>query len=216
MRISELSARTGISIPTLKFYLRENLLRGGDLSAPNQADYSEAHVRRAILVRTLREIAGLSIAKIATIMNALDHGQSVYEVMGSTVDSLGGQTLTALTPPQERSAEEIDRYLESLGLPTRPESLARHQLIAAFTSIKELLFPEIRAEFLFPYSRAAIDLSRMEQAATPGMFELEPEQAIEKAILGLALFEPVLLAFRRLAHEQIVHETLGPKSEDPH
>jgi hypothetical protein len=185
MKISELSARTGISIPTLKFYLRENLLRG------------------------------LPIAKIATIMSALDHGESVYEVMGSTVDSLGGQTLAALTPAQERTAEEIDRYLESLGLPTRPESLARHQLIAAFTSIKELLFPEIRAEFLFPYSRAAIDLSRMERAAMPDMFELEPEQAIEKAVLGLALFEPILLAFRRLAHEQIVHETLGPKSEDP-
>lgn len=215
MKISELSARTGISIPTLKFYLRENLLRAGDLSAPNQADYGEAHVRRAILVRTLREIAGLSIAKIATITNALDHGESVYEVMGKTVDSLGGQTLAALTPAQERAAEEIDRYLESLGLPARPESLARHQLIAAFTSIRELLFPEIRAEFLFPYSRAAMDLSRMERAAMPGMFELEPEQAIEKAVLGLALFEPILLAFRRLAHEQIVKETLGPKSEDP-
>ena len=38
MKISELSSRTGVSIPSLKFYLREGLLPQGQLSAPNQAD----------------------------------------------------------------------------------------------------------------------------------------------------------------------------------
>jgi len=67
VKISELSDQTGVSIATLKFYLREGLLRPGTLTAPNQADYGEAHVRRARLVRALREVAHLSIAQIAAI-----------------------------------------------------------------------------------------------------------------------------------------------------
>jgi DNA-binding transcriptional MerR regulator len=193
----------------LKFYLRENLLQPGVRSSPNQASYGEAHVRRARLIRALREVAGLSIAKIRAIVNALEHGEATYEVMGRTVDSLHGETLNEFTPAQQAAAAEIDQLLSALGLPIRPESLARHQLIAAFTSIREMLFPGMPAESLTPYARAAMDISQMERAATPDMLQLEPEMALEKAMLGLALFEPVLLAFRRLAHEQIVHQTLG-------
>ena len=53
------------------------------------------------------------------------------------------------------------------------------------------------------------------KAATPGLFELPPEQALEKAMLGLALFEPILVAFRRLAHERIVLEVLAPEASPP-
>jgi DNA-binding transcriptional MerR regulator len=44
MRISELSARSGISVPTIKFYLREGLLPPGSPRAVNQADYGEPHL----------------------------------------------------------------------------------------------------------------------------------------------------------------------------
>ena len=46
MRISELAAVTGVTIPTIKFYLREGLLPSGVARAANQADYDETHVRR--------------------------------------------------------------------------------------------------------------------------------------------------------------------------
>ena len=211
MKISELSNATAIPIPTLKFYLREGLLQQGKLSSPNQADYDEAHVRRANLIRALREVAGLSIAKIRAIVAALDRGEAVYQVIGQTVDSLGGEPLESFTPAQEAVASQVDELLSRLGLPSRPESLARHQLIAAFTSIRELLFPGITVDLLAPYAQAAIQISRMEQAATPGMFEQDPERTVEQAVLGLALFEPVLIAFRRLAHEQMVHEQFTGK-----
>ena len=206
MKISELSSRTHVSIPTLKFYLREGLLPQGQLTSPNQADYDEHHVRRAALIRVLRDIAGLSIAKIRTIVEALEKGEQLWEVMGTTVDALGGETIREFTPAQEAAALEIDRFLANQGLPSRPESLARHQLIGAFASINEMLFPGMPAEFLAPYANAAMQVTAVESAAVPGMFDLEPETAIEKAVLGLALFEPILLAFRRLAHEQMAHE----------
>lgn len=212
MKISELSRRTGIPLPTLKFYLREGLLPSGELTQPNQADYDEAHVRRAELIRALREVAGLSIAKIRTIVEAMEHGETTYELMGAAVDSLGGETIEAFTPEQARAAEEIDTQLQSLGLPVRADSLARHQLIAAFTSVRSMLFPDATPETLLPYYEAAERIARMETAATPGLFDLAPEQALEKSMLGLALFEPILVAFRRLSHERIVQERLV---EDP-
>jgi len=214
MKISELSSRTGVSIPTLKFYLREGLLPQGQLSSPNQADYSERHVRRAALIRALRDVAGLSIAKIKTIVDALDHGEELYEVIGRTVDSLGGATIEEFTPAQREAAADIDRFLASLGLPVREDSLARQQIIAAFATVREMLFPGVPAEFLMPYAEAAAQVTAMERAATPGLFDLEPELAIEKAILGLALFEPILVGFRRLSHEQRVHDLLGPPSPE--
>ena len=210
MRISELSARSGVSLPTLKFYLREGLLPQGRLTSPNQAEYDESHLRRAALIRALRDVAGLSIAKISTIVEALDHGEAVHEVMGAAVDSLGGETLDEFTPRQQQAAVDVDAFLASLGLPARPDSLARHQLIAAWASIQEMLFPGMPIEYLMPYAQAATQITAMEHAATPGMFELEPERAVEKAILGLALFEPIFIALRRLAHEQKVHELLVP------
>jgi DNA-binding transcriptional MerR regulator len=209
MKISELSARTGVSIPTLKFYLREGLLPQGELSAPNQAEYTERHVRRAALIRSLREVAGLSIARITTIVGALEHGEATYEVLGAAVDSLGGAQPAALTPAQEEVGRELDSLLESLGLPTRPESLGRYQIILAFESIRAMLFPGAPVETLMLYARPTMEIAGFERAATPDLFDQEPETAIERAVIGLALFEPIILAFRRLAHEAILAEQVG-------
>jgi DNA-binding transcriptional MerR regulator len=203
VKISELSERTGVSIPTLKFYLREGLLRPGTLTAPNQAGYDEAHVRRARLVRVLREVAHLSIAQIAAITGALDRGEELYEVMGVTVDSLGERP-AAFTPAQQAAAAEVDRLLAALGLPAREESLARQQIVVSFAAIRDMLFPGLPVEALAPYAKAAEEVVTVEIASTPGIFQTDPEQVLERAVLGLTLFEPILLAFRRLHHEKLV------------
>lgn len=207
VKISELSERTGVSIPTLKFYLREGLLRPGTLTAPNQAGYDDSHVRRARLVRALREVAHLSIAQIAAITGALDRGEELYEVMGVTVDSLGERP-PDLTEAQRATGAEVDRLLEARGLPVREESLARQQIVVSLAAIREMLFPGLPVEALEPYARAATEIVDAEVAATPGIFRVDPELALERSVLGLTLFEPILLAFRRLAHEQRVAERI--------
>lgn len=211
MKISELSERTGVSIATLKFYLREGLLQPGALTAPNQAEYGETHRRRAKLVRTLREVAHLSIAQIAAITGALDRGEDLYAVMGATVDSLGERQPGAPTPEQQQAAPEIDRLLAALDLPTRGESLARDQLITSLAAIRETLFPGFPVESLVLYARAAADIVDAEVRATPGMFDVEPELALDRSVLALTLFEPVLLAFRRLNHEKLTASRLAAR-----
>jgi DNA-binding transcriptional MerR regulator len=195
--------------------LREGLLPQGELSSPNQADYTERHVRRAALIRSLREVAGLSIARISTICAALEHGEATYEVLGAAVDSLGGAELSPLTPAQEEIGREVDGLLDSLGLPIRPESLARYQIIIAFESVRSMLFPGVPIDLLALYARPMIEVAHHERSVTPGLIEQEPETAIERAVIGLALFEPIILAFRRLTHESIVAEEVGAPPKRP-
>lgn len=71
MRISELARRSGVSVPTIKYYLRNGLLPSGLITARNQAIYNDTHLRRLRLVRTLREIGGLSVPATRNVLAAL-------------------------------------------------------------------------------------------------------------------------------------------------
>jgi DNA-binding transcriptional MerR regulator len=68
MRISELSRASGVSIPTIKFYLRENLLPQGTATARTQADYPEAHLRRLRLIQALTGIGGLKLRDVRDVL----------------------------------------------------------------------------------------------------------------------------------------------------
>ena len=61
MRIAELSTRSGTSIASIKYYLREGLLAPGTPTGRNQADYGEAHLYRLRLIRALIDVGGLSV-----------------------------------------------------------------------------------------------------------------------------------------------------------
>ncbi len=71
MRISELSAQTGVTVPTIKYYLREELLPEGERSSATQAAYGEKHVERLRVIRALLD-AGVSIAETRRVLGALD------------------------------------------------------------------------------------------------------------------------------------------------
>jgi DNA-binding transcriptional MerR regulator len=68
MKISELSRRSGIPLPTIKFYIREGLLPAGERTAMTQAIYGEEHLERLSLIRALKDDAGLSLATITNML----------------------------------------------------------------------------------------------------------------------------------------------------
>lgn len=92
MRMSELSAATAVTVPTLKFYLRERLLHAGERTSPNQARYDETHVERVRLVRALIEVGGVSVARARDIIAALDDD-------AVPLSSVFGVAQRAVTPP---------------------------------------------------------------------------------------------------------------------
>ena len=70
MRMSELSRRSGASVTTIKYYLREGLLPAGRQTAATQAEYDEQHLRRLRLIRALTGVRGLSVSTTRDLLDA--------------------------------------------------------------------------------------------------------------------------------------------------
>jgi DNA-binding transcriptional MerR regulator len=105
MRISELSSRTGIPVPTIKFYLREDLLPPGVRTAATQAQYDESHEARLRLIRALLGPGGLSVAAAHRVIRAVEEPpDSVHELLGVAA--------TAMARP---SVQDAVRALEEAG-----------------------------------------------------------------------------------------------------
>ena len=87
MRISELARRSGVSVPTIKYYLRVGLLAPGKTTARNQAIYEESHLRRLRLVRVFVDIGGLSVMATRDVLAAIDDSRVSGEHLLSVIES---------------------------------------------------------------------------------------------------------------------------------
>jgi DNA-binding transcriptional MerR regulator len=94
MRISELSAQTGVPVATIKFYLRENLLHAGVRTAATQAQYDGSHVVRLRLIRALLGPGGLSVAAAHQVIQAIEKPPaSLHELLGVAATAVAGPNL---------------------------------------------------------------------------------------------------------------------------
>jgi DNA-binding transcriptional MerR regulator len=196
MRISALAAEAGVPLPTVKFYLREGLLHPGVATSATQASYDESHVRRLRLIRALIGSVGLSVQQTRDIIELVDDpGDDLYATLGRAVSAL---------PPAVQEASGDDPYpraraaLDALGQVYDPHYAAVAQLESALAATEAAGMP-MSEERLLEYGRrlreiAAFDLERMPR---------EPHAAVEYTVLGTALYEPVILALRRLAHQDV-------------
>src|SRR6476659_9417694 len=91
MRISELSARSGVSVATLKYYLREGLLHAGLATSATTATYDESHLERVRLIRALIDSGGLSVAAARRVTDALDTPPPArHDLLGVAHGALSG------------------------------------------------------------------------------------------------------------------------------
>src|ERR1700712_5486451 len=109
MRIAELSRRSGVSVASIKYYLREGLLPAGELTSPNQARYGEEHVRRLRLVRALVDVGRLTIAGPRAGLAAVDADDvPLHEVLGATQGALHGETAVTDDDAAPRGGKLLD------------------------------------------------------------------------------------------------------------
>lgn len=75
MRIGALSALTGLSRDTLRFYEREGLIHSAPSREPTNTyrDYPEDTAQRLRMITDARD-AGLSIADLKTLLDCMEHG----------------------------------------------------------------------------------------------------------------------------------------------
>lgn len=211
MRISELAKQTGISIPTIKYYLREGLLPRGDARAPNQADYGAEHVHRLRLIRALTEVGGLSLAAVREVLDALDTPDlPMHEVFGVAHARLRRSSRLATSSPElEEALVEVDEYLKRLRWRIEPTSPPRRDLAEALVVLRRLGH-DVDTSLFDPYAEVADRVAEREleqvQRYTPR------ERRVEAVVLGTIVNEVVLSALRRLAQEHHSARRFGRRS----
>ena len=203
MRISELSAQTGVTVPTIKYYLREGLLPEGERTSPTQAAYGEKHVERLRVIRALLD-AGVSIAETRRVLGALDDPPA-------NPHALLGTAHAAITPPVEEPVDltEAEALVEGLGWkPGMCDEAVLHAVARALDGLE-------RAGFVVPkavmreYLRSARRIADAEIAGVPGE---SAEAAVRYVVLGSVLVEPLLLALRRVAQQVSSGERFGDRA----
>ncbi len=209
--MAELSSRSGVPIPTIKYYLREGLLQPGTATAATRAEYSESHVRRLRLIRALLEIGELPVTAIQRIAGALDDDTvSLHELIGRAQYALGPHvTPPAGDPDWQAAAGEVDALLTGLGWQITAGSPARALLSGALVALRRLdsgpagLSLQVYAEALGRLAAqevATVDLPSGETDRTA---------VVESAVAGMVLYERVVIALRRLAQEDASAQRFG-------
>ena len=201
MRISELSRQTQISVATIKFYLREGLLPEGEHSSPTQAQYSDHHVARLRLIRALLGPGGLSIATARTVLTAIEHPpEQVHDLLGIAADAVSRPS----DPGRDHTA--VHSLLDRWGWQLDPKDCASHAALAdalAAIDAAGFVLPEGALDL---YGRHMHDIAEIEIANVPTD---SPAAAVRYVVLGTVLVEPVLLALRRMAQQEISGRRFG-------
>ena len=193
MRMSELSERSGTTVATLKYYLREGLLPAGASLGATRADYSEAHLQRVRLVRALID-AGVSVAQSKRVVEALDSPPT------SRHDLLGKAQYALPAPHSEFIvSDEVRDLLDQLGWKVSPDSPALRSLTGAIAAARSAGVP-LETESLTGYARATEGIAAVDVAAVP---RHDLSAALHRVVAGTVLVDPVLAALRRLAQEHV-------------
>lgn len=201
MRISELSVQTGVTVPTIKYYLREGLLPEGERSSATQAAYGEKHVERLRVIRALLD-AGVSIAETRRVLGALDDPpESPHELLGAAH--------AAITPAVEDGSvdlAEAEALVEGLGwTPGACDPAVLHAVARALDGLRRGGFV-VPDELMREYLTSVRRIADAEIAGVPGE---SAEAAVRYVVLGSVLVEPLLLALRRVAQQVASGERFG-------
>lgn len=201
MRMAELARRSGLSVPMVKYYLREGLLQPGKRTSVNQAIYNESHLERIRLIRALVKVAGLPLDKVREVVQVVATEPSALDAMAVTQDALVGEVEAG--SPDEVAAELLAQVIEARGWTCQPGSPAHG---AAIRAVTELRTEELTMliERLDDYAQAADVVGRVDVEAVGSAESLDT--MIRGVVLGSVLRRPLLDALVLLAQQHYAND----------
>jgi DNA-binding transcriptional MerR regulator len=198
MRISALSAHCGVSVPTIKFYLREGLLPSGLPTARNQAEYDDTHLERLRLIRLLTTVGQLGLAAVRDILAAVDDKTlSRAELYQAVNGVLYGERVDGrLHEDLGNARQRVNQYLDALDWDVELSSPARETLAHVLVSFCRSGC-SCEREILDPYIEAARRLAVHELRLLGCGDDVGPAVTAVRTVL----FDVVMTTMRRLAQE---------------
>ncbi|MGW0809442.1 MerR family transcriptional regulator [Nonomuraea sp. NPDC002799] len=206
--MSELSAQSGVAIPTIKYYLRENLLHQGAQLAATRAEYDDSHLRRLRLIRALLEVGRLPVAAIKQVIAAVeDESLPTHEMLGIAHYALGPSVEPEPGEDWERARAEVDHLIAERGWNVHPQAPTRDELAQTLVRMRQLGL----AIDLTPYVEVAQRLvAEVEMDTIP--FHGPRDAAVEALVLGTVLYGKALDTLRRMAQESESSHRLAQSS----
>jgi DNA-binding transcriptional MerR regulator len=215
MRVGELSRRSGVSVASIKYYLREGLLPPGERTSPNQAAYDDGHVRRLRMVRALIDVGGLSVAATRDVLAAVDDPDvPLHEALGRAQATT--TPAMAAPDPDDEAWAGADRALAELvrerGWVVSSHNPAWHTAVEVLATYHRLGDDDL-ARQLGLYAEVMEDVARREVAAV--VDRGDRARTVEGVVVGTVLGDTLLAALRRLAQEhcsaQLLEQAGAPK-----
>ncbi|MGV9328959.1 MerR family transcriptional regulator [Streptosporangium sandarakinum] len=211
--MAELSRTTGVSVPMIKFYLREGLLPSGERTSPNQARYDQRHVRRIMLVRALADYAGLSIADIRELLAHLgEPGRSLHDQLGVAQKAVTPRREPGEGEEWDRAERRARELIERHGWEEEPDSPAMQAVTGVLLTAEGLGYDGM-LDRLDEYARAAELIARADVAAVAERTDLEG--MVELVVVGTSLGDALVAALRRIAQAEVSARLFGDDSEGP-
>jgi DNA-binding transcriptional MerR regulator len=211
MRMAELSHRTAVPIPTIKYYQREGLLPAGERTSPNQVRYDGRHVRRVKLVRALIDVAGLSIADIRALFATMDAPQAgLHKVFGAAQHALSGprEHADGQAPTAQREVEEFIARRGWRVTRDNPSIGTAATVLATWRDLTQHgLAQRDLGAILDDYADAVEQIAAVDLAAVNS--QGSTEDMVQVVVIGTLLGDVLLTALRRLAHEDASARLFG-------
>ena len=200
MKISELSRDSGVSVASIKFYQREELLPEAERSSPNQASYDASHLDRLRLIRALVEVGGLSVATVRRVLAAAEADIPLDWAMGIAQHAIPGSV--ELPKEATRGVTEIDRVSAEMGWMVSPDNPGRGMAARVIDSYLRLDHEELLS-VLPEYSAAAAMVAGADLASVA----LQPSRMrmTETVVVGTVLGDSLFAGLRRMAQEDTAH-----------
>ena len=208
MRIAELSRRSGVAVPTIKYYLREGLLPPGELTSPNQANYGEHHLRRLRLVRALVDLAQVPVAQVKDVLLAIDSATlPLHDRIGTVHRAVTPRPrLTASGDARTAAAAQVRHLIEERGWRVDPGAPAIATLVEAVAVMHSLGQSHLVAQ-LDAYAEAVERFTELEVAAVAA--RAGADEIAESVVIGTILGGTVIAALRLLAQENASARQMG-------
>jgi len=207
MRVAELSRRTGVSVASIKYYLREGLLPAGERTGPNQADYGDGHVHRLRLVRALLDVGGLSVAAAQEVIGAVDDERvALHGALGAAQEAVMRRTESLDDEASSRAEKVVDDLVARRGWHVHPANPGRRSAVDVLATLERLEHGEV-AGLLDTYAEAMEGVADEEVGAV--VVREDRGRSVEGVVTGIVLGGALLLGLRGMAQESGSARRLG-------
>jgi DNA-binding transcriptional MerR regulator len=200
MQVSELVRTTAVPLATVKYYLREGLLPAARKVTARSSEYGEEHVRRLVLLRLLRDVGAVPVARLRALVEAVDDpGLSEHEVFARATDAIASAEVPHHAADEEARAL-VAEVLDAAGWSgVRRDAVDVDNLARVVTQLRQIGHFEVSEQSLAYYAAAADAIGRAEVASLPA--HADRVARLEAMVAGTVGFGQVLTILRRLAEE---------------